>query len=313
MVERMDMVVDGPNHPSALLGAESRPLFAWMRSAGRRTSDEVLGLIEEARGLRRATSHAEAPRGSGLQSAAEAGLRRVHADELAQLCQHLAWTELMRLSGRAGGRNGLERGSTEPPSTTRLEHLATTARRADPARIDLLAVALGRSRAGVAELCALEHSLRPGAAPRIHALGAAQLLGDWSASDGELEALHARTIDPRHAVACCHLLEAAARRRGDWRRGARWNWRAATLLPGRIEGWLLALRAACRAGDELMARQAARTLDEFGADAVRSALRGGWRRRDGDLARDEAAIAGRIRARIDERHGDWSKEAWIHG
>jgi hypothetical protein len=62
-----------------------------------------------------------------------------------------------------------------------------------------------------------------------------------------------------------------------------------------------------------MARQAARTLDEFGADAVRSALRGGWRRRDGDLARDEAAIAGRIRARIDERHGDWSKEAWIHG
>jgi hypothetical protein len=315
MVERMDMMVPEAGRREAAREGGSVLLGAWTSTSGARVAQEVLGLLEEARGLRRPTRATDASRPSSLQAAAEAELRRVHADELAQLCQLLAWSELMRLAGCAGAQNGLERGSTRTPTEERLEQLASPARLVVGAggRVDPVAVALGKARADVAELCALEHALRPGPTPRIHAVGAAQLAGDWSTSDAELEALLARCVDPRHAVACCHLLEAAARRRGDWSRGARWNWRAATLLPQRIEGWLLALRGACRAGDELMARQAARTLEEHGVEAVRAALRGGWRRRDGDLAGAEAATANRTRARIDERHGDWSKEAWIHG
>ncbi|MEY2745431.1 MAG: hypothetical protein RL112_473 [Planctomycetota bacterium] len=315
MVERMELVDQESIRRGDPRSGSSSLLDAWRRGVGERASDEVLSLLEEVGGLRWARGGAGAARSNNLQAAAEAELRRVHADELVQLCQLLAWTELMRLSGAAGATNGLERGSTEPPSISRLDQLAPTARRlaVDEGRIDLVSVARGATRACVADLCALEQSLRPGPVPIIHSIGAAQLLGDWSANDAELEALLARTVDPRHSAACCHLLEAAARRRGDWLRGARWNWRAATFLPGRVEGWLLALRGACRAGDELMARQAARTLDEFGVGVVRHALRGGWRRRDGDLGRGEAATAPRVRAMIDERHGDWSREAWIHG
>jgi hypothetical protein len=315
MVEQVDVVQSPSSRSASGRCAPSTILAAWAQGAGAAACDEVLGLLEEARGLRRGPSGAFERRARSTQEAAEAELRRVHADELARLCQLLAWNELMRRSGCAGSRNGLERASTEHPDARRLDLLAPAARElaGGGARLDPVAVARGEAQADIADLCALEHSLRPGPVPRIHAVGAAQLAGDWSNGDAEIEALLARTRDARHAVACCHLLEASARRRGEWSRGARWNWRAATLLPTRIEGWLLALRAACRAGDELMARQAARTLDEFGVEAVRAALRGGWRRRDADLGRGEAARASRLRARIDERHGDWSREAWIHG
>jgi len=84
MVERMDMMVPEAGRREAAREGGSVLLGAWTSTSGARVAQEVLGLLEEARGLRRPSRATDASRPSSLQAAAEAELRRVHADELAQ-------------------------------------------------------------------------------------------------------------------------------------------------------------------------------------------------------------------------------------